>query len=114
MAWLALDPGGQEVILETTEINDLPFRSDGYWRTEYLSDPKIEIPKGSIKKLTGKEIVNPNVIIDLYTLEEIDMGDEKEPEEIPLSYPGVLIFDGVDEYCEGKNILSEDYTVIKK
>lgn len=113
MAWLALDPEGQEIILETTEVNGLPFRTDGYWRTGYLDDPKIEIPKGSIKKLTGKEITNPNIIIDLDTLDEIDMGDEKELEEIPLSYTGALIFDGVDDYCEGKDIFSEDYTVIK-
>ena len=114
MTWLALDPEGQEIILETTEINDFPFRSDGYWRTEYLDDSKIELPKGSIKKLTGKEITNPNIIINLDTLEEMDMGDEKEPEEISLSYPGALIFDGVDNYCKEKGIYSKDYTVVKK
>lgn len=112
MAWLALDPEGQEVILETTEVDGLPFRSDGYWRTEYLDDPKIELPKGSIKKLTGKEITNPNIIIDLDDMEEIDMGDEKEPEEIDLSYPGVLVFDGVDKYCKEKGVLLKDYTAI--
>lgn len=42
------------------------------------------------------------------------MGDEKEPEEISLSYPGALIFDGVDNYCKEKGIYSKDYTVVKK
>ena len=40
------------------------------------------------------------------------MGDEKEPEEIDLSYPGALVFDGVDEYCKEKGVLLKDYTAI--
>lgn len=111
MAWLAVNIDGTEVILDT-DSNMLPFRSSGYWRCDSLDDPIIELPKGSIKKLTGKEITNPNIIIDLDDMEEIDMGDEREPEEIDLSYPGALVFDGVDEYCKEKGVFSKDYTAI--
>lgn len=113
MAWLAVDSNGWEVILDSSS-NMLPFRSNGFWRCDSLDDPIIYLPKGSIKKLTGKEITNPNIIIDLDDLEEIDMGDEEEPKECDFSnFP--LCFDGVDDFIVGVDTSDlKDYTAIQE
>lgn len=113
MAWLAVNSNGWEVILDSSS-NMLPFRSNGFWRCDSLDDPIIYLPKGSIKKLTGKEITNPNIIIDLDDLEEIDMGDEEESKECDFSnFP--LCFDGVDDFIVGVDTSElKDYTAIQE
>lgn len=113
MAWLAVDSNGWEVILDSSS-NMLPFRSNGFWRCDSLDDPIIYLPKGSIKKLTGKEITNPNIIIDLDDLEEIDMGDEEEPKECDF-YDSTLCLDGVDDFIVGVDTsILKDYTSIQE
>jgi len=113
MAWLAVNSNGWEVILDSSS-NMLPFRSNGFWRCDSLDDPIIYLPKGSIKKLTGKEITNPNIIIDLDDLEEIDMGDEEEPKECDFSN-SPLCFDGVDDFIVGVDTSDlKDYTIVQE
>lgn len=113
MAWLAVNCNGWEVILDS-DSNMLPFRSNGFWRCDSLDDPIIYLPKGSIKKLTGKEITNPNIIIDLDDLEEIDMGDEEEPKECDFSN-SPLCFDGVDDFIVGVDTsILKDYISIQE
>lgn len=113
MAWLAVNSNGWEVILDSSS-NMLPFRSNGFWRCDSLDDPIIYLPKGSIKKLTGKEITNPNIIIDLDDLEEIDMGDEEEPKECDF-YDSTLCLDGVDDFIVGVDTsILKDYTVVQE
>lgn len=50
MAWLAVDEDGSEYIFTTK-----PQRERDYWINEY-SEWHIELPKGSIKKLIGREL----------------------------------------------------------
>lgn len=50
MAWLAIDSIGNELIFAGKPIRDKAFWNvDGYWS-------EIELPKGSIKKLIGREL----------------------------------------------------------
>ncbi len=67
MAWVAVDKCGDEYIYEKK-----PLRSDcGYWKIqphEYedrLSDC-IELPKGSIKKLIGRELTFEDLPVELH------------------------------------------------
>lgn len=47
MAWVVCDKFGEELISQPE-----PFRVGDYWIGEYM----IHIPKGSIKKLIGREL----------------------------------------------------------
>ena len=49
MAWVAVDQNGDEWIFE-----EEPTRADDYW--EPISEMLVSLPKGSIKKLTGREL----------------------------------------------------------
>lgn len=56
MAWLAVDNSGDECIFQSK-----PHRSKGYktWDIDYWATYEtdiIELPKGSIKKLIGREL----------------------------------------------------------
>lgn len=56
MAWLAVDENGTEGIYEVMPYRELlEYLSKGYWITdeEYSF---VHIPKGSIKKLIGREL----------------------------------------------------------
>ena len=53
MAWLACDEDGQESIFDRHPERDILGSFGGYWHDE--SD-WIELPKGSIKKLIGREL----------------------------------------------------------
>ena len=55
MAWVAVDYDGTEWISENEPIRDSPgyFEPPQFW--SFYSD-KIPLPKGSIKKLIGKEL----------------------------------------------------------
>lgn len=49
MAWVAVDENGDECIYKNK-----PFRLSGYW---YMCDDYfLELPKGSIEKLTGRNL----------------------------------------------------------
>lgn len=50
MAYLAVDKDGTEAIYE-----DKPFRQGGCWRLYYEED-YVVLPKGTIKKLIGREL----------------------------------------------------------
>lgn len=47
MAWVAVDKIGEELISRTK-----PFRVGAYW----IGDSIFHLPKGSIKKLIGREL----------------------------------------------------------
>lgn len=47
MAWVAVDKIGEELISRTE-----PFRAGDYW----IGDSMFHLPKGSIKKLIGREL----------------------------------------------------------
>lgn len=54
MAWLAVDKDGTECICSTEPYPDW---EDLKWYVENLSESNaIELPKGSIKKLIGREL----------------------------------------------------------
>ena len=58
MAWLACDKDGTEFIYE--QCKPLRYERDKYWIVGYddygHSHPCIELPKGSIAKLIGREL----------------------------------------------------------
>lgn len=47
MAWVAVDKIGEELISRTE-----PFRVEDYW----IGDSIFHLPKGSIKKLIGRDL----------------------------------------------------------
>lgn len=55
MAWLCVNKDGQEVILDLE-----PIRKDSYWSEDKEStfgeEVGVDLPKGTIKRLTGKEL----------------------------------------------------------
>lgn len=51
MIYLAVDKALNEFIFETC-----PFREDTYWMQGNGSCNELELPKGSIKKLIGREL----------------------------------------------------------
>lgn len=50
MAWVAVDKNGQEVIFE-----DQPIKGKEIWYLD-REDYYVNLPKGSIKKLIGREL----------------------------------------------------------
>lgn len=52
MAWVAVDTYGIENIYESE-----PYRANGYWWDDNNGfDTEISLPKGSIKKLIGRDL----------------------------------------------------------
>lgn len=52
MAWLCVDKDGTEVV-----FNKKPVRDTGYWKfSTYDYNHYVCLPKGSIKKLIGREL----------------------------------------------------------
>ena len=56
MAWVAVDKIGEELISRTE-----PFRVGDYWIGYYI----FHLPKGSIKKLIGRELSFNNEPVEL-------------------------------------------------
>ena len=57
MAWVAVDKNGDEYIFE-----GMPHRYEGEW---YETCDFLELPKGSIKKLIGRDLTWKNHPIEL-------------------------------------------------
>lgn len=51
MAWLTVDKNGEETIYE-----EAPIRDDGFWDPSFHDPSFVELPKGSIAKLIGREL----------------------------------------------------------
>lgn len=51
MAWVAVSEWGLEYIFDHR-----PHRKDGWWWLEYACDSEICVPRGTIKKLIGREL----------------------------------------------------------
>ena len=56
MAWVAVDKIGEELISRTE-----PFRVGDYW----IGDSIFHLPKGSIKKLIGRELTSEDEPVEL-------------------------------------------------
>ena len=60
MAWLAVDEDGDERIFE-----DIPYRLyDSFWAPRIVSSV-VPLPKGSIKKLIGRELTWEDNCVEL-------------------------------------------------
>ena len=51
MAWVAVDTHGIENIYESE-----PYRTHGYWWDDLYFSTEISLPKGTIKKLIGRDL----------------------------------------------------------
>lgn len=51
MAWVAVDKDGNEIIWDSE-----PVRKENYWDIVDSFDNAVELPKGSIKKLIGRDL----------------------------------------------------------
>lgn len=60
MAWVAVDKNGNEFIYE-----NLPFVYKYFWVVDVEDDHFVSLPKGSIKKLTGKELTFEDKPVEL-------------------------------------------------
>ena len=61
MAWLCVDKDGTEVV-----FSKKPVRATGYWKFPTLGyNHYVCLPKGSIKKLIGKELNWRNKPVEL-------------------------------------------------
>ena len=64
MAWICVNSFGTELIFETE-----PHKDVYSWRDDYGSCKCIEIPKGSIKKLIGRELSFSDKPVELKQIE---------------------------------------------
>ena len=53
MVWVAVDENGFEYIFD---VLNRPYRYQGRWKVKYTHETYIPLPKGSIKKLIGREL----------------------------------------------------------
>lgn len=60
MAWVAVDKDGGEYIYENT-----PQRLDDCWHIPYSSEFGVLLPKGSIKKLIGRDLTWEDNTVEL-------------------------------------------------
>lgn len=53
MCWLAVDKNGTENIFQFIPIRK---QENGYWKWDDIISDVVEMPKGSIKKLIGRDL----------------------------------------------------------
>lgn len=70
MAWLCVDEDGQEMIFDNEPKRDTSSLG-GYWnRNEEEDYCNVDLPKGTIKKLIGKELTWKDEPYEYYTVQE--------------------------------------------
>lgn len=60
MAWLAVNEDGRELVFDAPPVrrpgNPVLEKKDGRWAGRTIASCVVELPKGSIQKLHGKEL----------------------------------------------------------
>lgn len=51
MPYLATDKDGSEAVFATE-----PIRMNGYWDSRFVNSHHVDLPSGTIKKITGKSL----------------------------------------------------------
>lgn len=71
MAWLCVDEDGDEMIFDNKPKRDASPTCGGYWsRNEENDYCNVDLPKGTIKKLIGKELTWEDEPYEYYTVQE--------------------------------------------
>lgn len=67
MAWLAVSKSGTERVFPSMPIRSL---TRGDWFPDYLCDSAIRLPKGSIKKLIGRDLTWDDEAVEIATTDK--------------------------------------------
>lgn len=67
MAWLAVSKSGTERVFPSMPVRSL---TRGDWFSDYLCDSAVRLPKGSVKKLIGRDLTWDDEAVEIATTDK--------------------------------------------